>query len=140
MNLRLKVFKTYYKRGWSQGWHIRLAILDKDKAKNYPANYICLLPLHIKANSKANSTFSKIFGNNSQKLAKQLLTKALKTEKDTEIKTEITKRLELLEPKPAVKVKCHACGNLFEPNRSRLKQTVCQECKQKVQQHNGSTN
>jgi hypothetical protein len=130
MNLRLEGFKTCHK-GWIQGWHIRLAVLDLDRSKNYPANFVCLLPMNLRANSKADNTFSKIFGSGSLELAKQLLTKALKTEKDSEIKTEIAKRLELLEPKPAVKVKCNACGKFFEPGRSRFKQSICQECKQK---------
>jgi len=55
----------------------------------------------------------------------------LKTENDSEIKAEIEKRLKLLEPKPAVQVKCRVCGNFFEPKRRRFKQKICQECSRK---------
>ena len=130
MNLRLEVFKTDYARDYPQGLHIRFAVVDLDKSKKYPANYICLLPMDPKANNKA-SNFSKLFGTESPEIAKRLLTKALKTEKDAEIKAEIEKRLELLTPKPPVQVKCRVCGDFFEPKKSRFKQTLCQECKQK---------
>ena len=130
MNLRLEILKTDYTGDYSQWRHIRFAVVDLDKSKKYPANYICLLPMDPKANNKA-SNFSKLFGTESPEIAKRLLTKALKTEKDAEIKAEIEKRLELLTPKPPVQVKCRVCGDFFEPKRSRFKQTLCQECKQK---------
>jgi hypothetical protein len=131
MNLRLEVFKTNYIGDYTQGRHIRFAVVDLDKSKKYPANYICLLPMDPRANGKANNNFSKLFGNESPELAKNLLTKALKTEKDSEIKAEIEKRLELLNPKPPAQVRCRVCGDFFEPKRSRFRQTLCQECKQK---------
>jgi hypothetical protein len=131
MNLRLKVFKTDYVGDYSQGRHIRFAVVDLDNSKGYPVNFVCLLPQDPRLNVKAHNNFSKLFGNDSAKLAKRLLTEALKTEKDTETKAEIRRRLELLEPKPPVQVKCHVCGNLFEPGGRRFKQTICQECRQK---------
>ena len=130
MNLRLEILKTDYTGDYSQWRHIRFAVVDLDKSKKYPANYICLLPMDPKANNKA-SNFSKLFGTESPEIAKRLLTKALKTEKDAEIKAEIEKRLELLTPKTPVQVKCRVCGDFFEPKRGRFKQTLCQECKQK---------
>ena len=131
MNLRLEAFKINFMGNYSQGRIIRFAVVDLDKSKGYPANFICLLPMDPRANSKVNSNFSKLFGNKSQKLAKRLLTKALRTERDSEIKAEIKRRLELLEPKPPIQVKCHACGKFFEPKRSIFKQALCRECKQK---------
>jgi hypothetical protein len=131
MNLRLEAFKINFMGDYSQGRIIRFAVVDLDKSKGYPANFICLLPMDLRANSKASNNFSKLFGNKSQKLAKRLLTRALRTERDSEIKAEIKRRLELLEPKPPIQVKCHACGKFFEPKRSRFKQTLCRECKQK---------
>lgn len=112
MNLRLCVFKNYDARDYSQGLHIRFAVIDVDKSKNYPANYVCILPLQPRANGKAHNIFSELFGNDSLELAKRLLTEALKTENDSEIKAEIEKRLRLLEPKPAFQVKCRVCGKL----------------------------
>jgi hypothetical protein len=133
MNLRLRVSRCYDVRDYSQRHHIRFSVIDLDKSKEYPANYVCTLPLQPKphANDKAHNIFSKLFGNDSLELAKQLLTKALKTEDDSEIKAEIEKRLKLLEPKPAVQVKCSFCGNFFEPRRRRSEQKVCQECTQR---------
>jgi hypothetical protein len=131
MNLRLRVSKNGDARDYSQGRHIRFAVIDLDKSKNYPANYVCMLPLQPRANGKANNVFSKLFGNDSLERAKRLLSKALKTENDSEIKAEIEKRLKLLEPKPAGQVKCRVCGNFFEPRRRRFKQKICQECTRK---------
>lgn len=118
-------------RDYSQGRYIRLAVIDLDKSKKYPANYVCMLPQQPRANGKAHNVFSKLFGNDSLELAKRLLTKALKTESDSEIKAEIEKHLKLLESKPAVQVKCRVCGNFFEPERRRFKQKICQKCSRK---------
>jgi hypothetical protein len=131
MNLRLRVSKNGDARDYSQGRHIRFAVIDLDISKNYPANYVCMLPLQPRANGKAHNVFSKLFGNDSLERAKRLLSKALKTENDSEIKAEIEKRLKLLEPKPAGQVKCRVCGNFFEPRRRRFKQKICQECTRK---------
>ena len=132
MNLKLEVFKTDSIREYSQGRHIRFAVVDSDKSKGYPANFICLLPMEPRPNGKSQNSFSKTFGENSLRLAERLLTKALETEKDSEIKAEMERRLELLKPKPAVQVRCRVCGKAFEYiKRSGYKQTLCQECKQK---------
>jgi hypothetical protein len=131
MNLRLRVSKNEDARDYSQGRYIRFAVVDLDKSKNYPANYVCMLPLQPRANGKVHNVFSELFGKDSLELAKRLLTKALKTEGDPEIKVEIEKRLKLLEPKPPIQIKCCVCGKLFEPERRRFKQRICQECRQK---------
>jgi hypothetical protein len=131
MNLKLLLFKNDDLRDYSQARYIRFIVVDLDKSKNYPANYVCLLPQGLSLNKKAYSVFSKLFGDGSLDLAKKLLTKALKTEKDSEIKREIERRISLLEPKPALQVKCRVCGNSFEPKRRGSKQKICQECKQK---------
>jgi hypothetical protein len=131
MNLRLHVSKNDDARDYSQGRHIRFAVIDLDKSQNYPANYVCMLPLQPRANGKAHNVFSGLFGNDSLRLAKQLLTKALKNESDLEIKAEIKKRLKLLEPKPTFQVRCRVCGNLFEVRRRRFKQRICSECTRK---------
>ena len=127
MKLRLYISKKDDTRDYSRGRYIRFAVIDLDKSKNYPANYVCMLPQQPRANGKAHNVFSKLFGNDSLELAKRLLTKALKTEGDSEVKAEIEKRLKLLEPKPAVQVKCRVCGNFFEPKRRRFKQKICQK-------------
>ena len=131
MKLRLYISKKDDMRDYSQGHYIRFAVIDLGKSKKYPANYVCMLPLQPRANGKAHNVFSKLFGNDSLELAKRLLTKALRAESDSEIKAEIKRRLKLLEPKPAVQVKCRVCGKFFEPERRRFKQKVCQECTRK---------
>lgn len=131
MNLRLRVSKNDDARDYSQGRYIRFAVVDLDKSRNYPANYVCMLPLQPRANGKVHNVFSELFGNDSLELAKRLLTKASKTESDPEIKVEIEKRLKLLEPKPPFQAKCYVCGKLFEPERRRFRQKICQECRQK---------
>ena len=131
MNLRLRVSKNDDARDYSQGRYIRFAVVDLDKSKNYPANYVCMLPLQPRANGKVHNVFSELFGNDSLELAKQLLNKALRTESDPEIKIEIEKRLKLLEPKPPLQAKCCVCGKIFEPERRRFRQKICQECRQK---------
>jgi hypothetical protein len=133
MNLRLRVFKTDYMGDYNQWRHIRFAVVDLDRSEHYPANYVCLLPANPRANGKVHNNFSRLFGNDSPELAKTLLTKASKTERDWEIKAEIERRLALLEPKPPAQVKCRVCGKCFESHkRGRSKQRICQECKQKM--------
>jgi hypothetical protein len=118
-------------RDYSQGHYIRFAVIDVDKSKKYPANYVCMLPQQPRADGKAHNVFTELFGNDSLELAKRLLTKALKAESDSEVKAEIKRRLKLLAPKPAIQVKCRVCGKLFEPERRRFKQQVCQTCTRK---------
>jgi len=131
MKLRLYVSIKDDVRDYSHGHHIRFAVIDLDKSKKYPANYVCMLPQQPRANGKPSNVFSKVFGKDSVELAKRLLTKALRAESDSEIKAEIENRLKLLEPKSAVQVKCRVCGNFFEPERRRFKQKICQECRRK---------
>jgi hypothetical protein len=118
-------------RGYSQSYHIRFAIVDLDKSQDYPSNFVCMLPQQVSGNTKQYSVFAKVFGNHSSELAKRLLTEALETEDDSEIKAEIEKRLKLLEPKP-IQIKCRVCGKSFEPKIiGRFKQKTCQECRLK---------
>ena len=130
MNLRLYVSKRDNMRGYSQRYHIRFAIVDFDKSQEYPSNFVCMLPRQVSGNSKQYSVFAEVFGNQSSELAKRLLTEALETEDDSEIKAEIEKRLKLLEPKP-IQIKCRVCGKSFEPKlMGRFRQKTCQECRQ----------
>jgi hypothetical protein len=82
------------------GWHYRFAVVDLDKCKNYPLNFVCMLPMKIDADGKSQSVFLQIFGDKSVEQARALLTGALETESDSEVKAEIERRLKLLEAKP----------------------------------------
>jgi hypothetical protein len=131
MNLLLHVSKRDDIRDSFQSYYIRFAVVDLDKSQCYPLNFVCMLPQQVSGNGKQYSVFTRVFGNHSLELAKQLLTKALETADDSEIKAEIEKRLKLLEPKP-IQIKCHVCGKSFEPQRTgRFKQKTCQECRRK---------
>jgi hypothetical protein len=81
-------------------WHYRFAVVDLDKCKNYPLNFVCMLPTKIIADGKSPSVFLQIFGDKSVEQARALLTGALETESDSEVKAEIERRLKLLEAKP----------------------------------------
>jgi len=57
------------------------------------------------------------------------LTDALKKEDNSEIKAEITRRLNLLEPNPIIQIKCRVCKKFFRTQKERvLKQKICPEC------------
>ena len=133
MNPKLYIFKRDDVRDYSTRNHIHFAVVDVEKSKNYPLNFICVLPQQMSVMVKQSSAFAKIFGDTSLQMAKKLLTEALETEDDSEIKTEIGKRLKLLEPKQPIQIKCRVCGNLFEPKVfRRYYQKTCQECSKKM--------
>ena len=79
MKLRLYISKKDDMKDYSQGRYIRFAVIDLDKSRSYPANYVCMLPQQPRANGKSHNVFSNLFGNDSLELAKRLLSKALKT-------------------------------------------------------------
>ena len=85
---------------YSVGRRFRFAVVDLDKRKNYPLNFVCMLPMKIDADGKSQSVFLQIFGDKSVEQARTLLTGALETETDSEVKAEISRRLKLLEAKP----------------------------------------
>jgi len=133
MNPKLYIFKRDDVRDYSMRNHIHFAVVDMDRSKEYPLNFVCVLPQQMSVMVKQSSAFAKIFGESSLQMAKKLLTEALEMEDDSEIKTEIAKRLKLLEPKPAIRVKCRVCGNIFEPKIfRRYYQKICQECSRKM--------
>jgi hypothetical protein len=130
MNLRLYILKRDDVSDYSRGHYIRFAVVDLDKSKEYPSNFVCMLPKQFSGKNKQSNVFARVFGNDSLGLAMRLLNEALETEDDSEIKGEIEKRLKLLEPTPIVQVKCRVCGNFFSP--TRYKQKTCRECKMKT--------
>jgi hypothetical protein len=77
---------------------VHVVVVDLDKSKKYPLNFVCILPQTATRLRKHTNIFSKIFGPSSSDVARQLLHRALKREKDTEIKKELTKRLKALKP------------------------------------------
>lgn len=97
MNLRLHILKNDNLSDYSRGHYIRFAVVDLDKSKEYPSNFVCMLPKQFSGKDNQSNVFARVFGNDSLGLAKRLLNEALETEDDSEIKGEIEKRLKLLE-------------------------------------------
>ena len=111
---------------------VSFAVVNLDVRKDYPANFVCVLPLSHSLFG-GHSMFSKLFGEESIPLAKRLLSRALADETDSETRTEIGKRLKHLNPKTVVEAKCRVCGNLFELESFRGHcQRTCQECKSRM--------
>ena len=129
MNFKLRIFRRDYTNNLSAWNHLRFAVVDLNKSKSYPENFVSLLPMRIDSTGKLPSAFTKFFGNKSLATAQRLLTEALKTEGDSEIKAEITRRLDLLEPNPFIQIKCRVCKKFFQTKKKRLfKPKICPEC------------
>jgi hypothetical protein len=108
---------------------LRFAVVNLNKSKDYPSNFVSMLPMRIDSNGKIPSAFTKLFGNKSSKIARELLTASLKKEHDSEIKTEIKRRLNLLEPNPLIYIKCRVCKKFFKIQKERARnQKICPEC------------
>jgi hypothetical protein len=96
MNLKLYIIKN----GSQQINRIQLVVVDLDKSKHYPLNFVCVLPRYFRILEKRSSKFAKLFGEKSLSMAKKLLVDARGNEDDPEIKTVINKRLKDLDLKP----------------------------------------
>lgn len=130
MNLQLYVSKKNSNRGFEFREEYVFAIIDLDKASSYPRNFVCVLP-QLSPTCKSNSTYLKLFGEESLPLAKKLLKKALKHEANFEVKTELQKRVNVLEPKQN-EVICIRCGHVFISKKLGKYQTkICTDCKLK---------
>ena len=129
MNFELRIFRRDYTNSHSAWNHLRFAVVDLNKSKSYPENFVSMLPMRIDSGGKMPSVFTKFFGNKSLETAQRLLIKALKKEDDSEIKAEIERRLNLLEPNPVIQIKCRVCKKFFQTQKERaLKQKICPRC------------
>lgn len=132
MKLSLLVCRIYNVKDYSVTKRFRFAVVDLDKSKGYPSNFVCMLPMQISGKARLESTFMQVFGERSIEQARALLAEALVTEGDAEVKAEIEKRLKMLEPEPVIQIKCSGCGKLFQPRRVRkYQQNFCEECMKK---------
>ena len=128
MNFRLKIEPKGFLGDLSGGRLFSFAVVDLDRSKSYPLNFVCMLPVNI--GTKAGSAFQTIFGDRSIEQAKALLTAALESEDNPIIKTEIERRLKLLEPQSGLAVKCSVCGKTFNSGWTRkFRKKFCPECK-----------
>ena len=97
MKPSLYLFKREIGRSeYSLKTEVQVVVVDLDKSKKYPQNFVCILPQTAISTGKPSNIFSKIFGQNSLEVAKKLLHSALKKEQDDDIRKELTKRLRAL--------------------------------------------
>ncbi len=89
MNLKLYAIKN----GSQQFDRVQLVVVDLDKGKRYPLNFVCVLPRYFRILEKRSSKFAKLFGEKSLPTAKKLLVEASKQEDDPEIRVAIDKRI-----------------------------------------------
>ncbi len=132
MNFELRIFKRDYESNHSAWTHLRFAVVDLDKSDYYPANFVSMLPMKIDSDGKMPSAFTKFFGKRSLATARGLLTEAMKTEADAEIKAEIARRLNLLESNPVIQIKCRVCKKFFPAQKENaFKQKICPKCRKR---------
>jgi len=130
MNLQLlitkKVIKHYNTRTKTK--HL-FAVIDLDKSKQYPQNFVTILPRNIKAMVKPANVFEEMFGNKSLEMAEQLLEKALTKRPNSETTQAIRERLKLLDPELNNKTNCQNCGKFIKRNKQRFRPyKFCYEC------------
>ena len=95
MNLKIYAVKNASK----QMENIQLVVVDLDKGKRYPLNFVCVLPRYFRILEKRSSKFAKLFGERSLSMARKLLVDAFHREEDPEIKTVINKRIKDIDSK-----------------------------------------
>ena len=99
MNLKLYAIKRGNQRLDSC---IKLVVVDLDKGKRYPLNFVCVLPQYLRLLEKRSSNFAKIFGGKSLHVAKNLLVEAEHREEDPDIQKVICTRIRAIKSEPAV--------------------------------------
>ena len=132
MDCRLQVFKRDQMDSNLTKTY-RFAVVDFSRSKNYPSNFVCMLPLKVdQRKGKIGNVFGELFGDKSVDLAMRLLREALKIENDVEVKAEIERRLNLIDPERVNVIRCSGCRKTFQPRKIRkYKQNFCPECLQK---------
>ena len=131
MNLRLQISRNIERGEFWQQPRFRIAVIDLDKAEIYPRNFVCLLPVKVSSNVNKLNVFEKRFGDESLEVAKNLLAEALKSEDNKDARSEIERRLKLLEPKPFSVKNCASCGKTFAARKNLFKQRYCEDCLRK---------
>ena len=108
------------------------AVVDLDKSKEYPQNFVSMLPKNIKATEEPGNIFEGLFGNESIKIAKHLLEKALRTRPNPKTTRALMERLKLLDPKLSNKIKCQNCGTPIKQSKYRFRAyKFCYNCYKK---------
>jgi hypothetical protein len=129
MDCKLQVFK-HEANGGNLARTYRFAVIDANRSKSYPANFVCMLPLKVdQSKGKIANVYGSLFGERGLDLAMCLLKDALKHENDVQVKAEIERRLKLIDPKQVNMIKCSGCKKTFQPVKIRkYKQNFCKSC------------
>jgi len=130
MNLQLLITKKEYAHynNRTRTKHL-FAVIDLDESKQYPQNFVSVLPLHIGAIVKPSNVFEGLFGNKSLEIANRLLHKALESKPDSETAKAIRERIELLATQVNNKAQCQNGGNTINQSKRRVKPCkFCYEC------------
>ncbi len=86
----------------------------------------------MRLNSNFKSSFEQRFGDESLKIAKKLLTDALRSEADEDVRDEIGRRLKLLDPESTREKRCASCGKTFlVDSRKKWRKNFCEDCAKK---------
>ncbi len=105
------------------------AVIDLDRSKQYPQNFVSVLPKSIKVKAKPSNIFEGLFGKDSLEMANQLLKKALRTRPDSETTKAIRERLKLLDPQLHNTTKCQNCGKSIKQTKRKYRPyKFCFEC------------
>ena len=108
MNLKLYAIKNGNQN--QQIERVQLVVVDLDRGKRYPLNFVCVLPRYFRILEKRSSKFAKLFGERSLCMARKLLVDASHREDDPEIKTVIRKRIKAIDAKHDCRTT--QCGSL----------------------------
>jgi hypothetical protein len=133
LGYKLHIVKNEKAEDWSNSQtHLRFTVVDSERGKNYPLNFVCLLPMRFTLKEDRLTMFEKLFGADSLQVAKKLLSDALETEQDGDVKNEIERRLRLLSPELPHKQVCSSCGKPFQADSKKSwKRNFCLECGKK---------
>lgn len=96
MNLKLYAAK---KDNQKIDGNVQLVVVDLDRSRRYPLNFVCILPRYLRLVEKRSSNFSKIFGEKSLRVAKNLLVEAKDVEEDQDTQKAIDKKIKAIEHK-----------------------------------------
>ena len=96
MNLKLYAIKNI---SCPRLERVQLVVVDLDKSRHYPLNFVCVLPRYFRILEKRSSKFAKLFGERSLPTAKKLLVDAQFEEEDPEIQTALRRRIKAIDAK-----------------------------------------
>ncbi len=128
MKYRLFISKNDDVMDYLSDRRLSFTVVDSEKAKGYPANFVCLLPTRLNSTKLGDSVFEKVFGADRFEVAERLLMDALNSETDAEVRSAIEKRMELLDPRSIHERTCVSCGKPFQTKSKTLRQRFCEDC------------